>query len=33
LGDGEILHSADAGKSWSEVASAPALDALAAVRI
>jgi photosystem II stability/assembly factor-like uncharacterized protein len=31
LGDGKILHTADAGKSWVEVAEVPALDALAAV--
>jgi photosystem II stability/assembly factor-like uncharacterized protein len=31
LGDGKILHSADAGKNWVEVAGVPALDALAAV--
>jgi photosystem II stability/assembly factor-like uncharacterized protein len=32
FGDGEILHTADAGTSWSEVAKIPALDALVAVR-
>jgi photosystem II stability/assembly factor-like uncharacterized protein len=31
FGDGRILHSPDAGASWSEVASAPGLDALAVV--
>jgi photosystem II stability/assembly factor-like uncharacterized protein len=31
FGDGKILHSADAGASWDEVAGVPALDALAAV--
>jgi photosystem II stability/assembly factor-like uncharacterized protein len=31
LGDGKILHTADAGKSWVEVAEVPALDALEAV--
>jgi hypothetical protein len=28
FGDGKILHSPDAGKSWDEVAGVPALDAL-----
>jgi hypothetical protein len=32
FGDGKIVRSTDAGKSWDEVASVPALDALAAVR-
>src|ERR671933_543653 len=31
LGDGKILHTTDAGKSWVEVAEVPALDALAVV--
>lgn len=31
LGDGSILHSPDAGKSWDEVARVPGLDALAVV--
>ena len=31
LGDGKILHSPDAGESWSEVASIPSVDALVAV--
>lgn len=31
LGDGGILHSPDAGKSWDEVARVPGLDALAVV--
>ena len=30
LGDGKILHTADAGKGWDEVASVPTLDALVA---
>jgi photosystem II stability/assembly factor-like uncharacterized protein len=30
LGDGKILHTADAGKSWDEVAGVPTLDALVA---
>jgi photosystem II stability/assembly factor-like uncharacterized protein len=33
FGDGKILHSPDAGTSWSEVAGVPALDALAAVTV
>ena len=32
FGDGKILHSPDAGASWSEVAEVPSLDALVAVR-
>jgi photosystem II stability/assembly factor-like uncharacterized protein len=32
FGDGKIVHSPDAGASWDEIASVPALDALAAVR-
>ena len=32
FGDGKVLHSPDAGASWSEVADIPALDALVAVR-
>jgi photosystem II stability/assembly factor-like uncharacterized protein len=31
LGDGKILHTADAGESWVEVASVPALDELVVV--
>ena len=30
FGDGEILHTPDAGASWSEIADVPGLDALAA---
>jgi photosystem II stability/assembly factor-like uncharacterized protein len=30
LGDGKILHTADSGKNWDEVASVPTLDALVA---
>ncbi len=33
FGDGKILHSSDAGESWSEVAGVPALDALVAVTV
>jgi photosystem II stability/assembly factor-like uncharacterized protein len=33
FGDGRILHSRDAGESWSEVASAPSVSALAAVPV
>lgn len=31
FGDGKILHSRDAGESWSEVAGVPSLDALVSV--
>ena len=33
FGDGKIVHTPDAGKSWDEVAGVPALDALAAVTV
>lgn len=33
FGDGKILHSPDAGESWSEIASVPSVDALVAVPV